>query len=300
MSQNIAPFLWFQKQAEEAMMFYTALFNNSRIVHISRYPNGPLEGPMAGMEGYVLTAEFELAGQRFLALDGNAPFHFTPAISFLVNCETETEAERLWEKLGDGGNILMPLQAYPPHQSKFGWLEDRYGLSWQINHGPRQQKITPSLLFCNAQAGKAEAAIRFYTALFPDSAIEHIEYFDSDQSGAASRVKVAFFRLWGREFMAMDSDLPHAFTFPIAISLYVDCASQAEVDRLWSSLSAVPQAEQCGWLQDRYGISWQIIPAILPQLLNDPDPEKSNRVMQAMLQMKKIDISALERAYHRS
>jgi predicted 3-demethylubiquinone-9 3-methyltransferase (glyoxalase superfamily) len=167
--QKITPFLWFDHQAEEAMHYYVSIFadsprggKDSRIVSIKRYPEGPLEGPMKGMEGKVLTGVFELYGQRFFAIDGG----------------------------------------------------------------------------------------------------------------------------------------PH-FSFTGAISLYVECDSQKEVDHFWSRLGAEgdPQAQECGWLKDRYGLFWQVIPRVLPALLSDPDPEKSGRVLQAMLRMKKIDIAGLERAF---
>ena len=163
--QKITPFLWFDKQAEEAINWYASIFKNSRIVDIRRYPEGPLEGPMKGMEGKVLTATFELEGQRFLALDGGPFFKPTSAVSF-----------------------------------------------------------------------------------------------------------------------------------------YVECADQKEVDYYWNKLSAGgdPKAQQCGWLQDKYGFSWQIIPTILPKLLGDPDKKKADRAMKAMLQMKKIDIKGLEDAAKKS
>jgi predicted 3-demethylubiquinone-9 3-methyltransferase (glyoxalase superfamily) len=160
--QKITPFLWFDKNAEEAMNFYTSIFRNSKIVGITRYPEGPLEGPMKGMEGKVLTAVFELEGQTFMCLDGGPFFKPTAAVSFYVECETQEEVDHYWDKLSEGGD---------------------------------------------------------------------------------------------------------------------------------------PKAQQCGWLQDKYGFSWQIIPTALPRLLTDPNKEKSGRAMQAMLQMKKIDVAKLEEAY---
>jgi predicted 3-demethylubiquinone-9 3-methyltransferase (glyoxalase superfamily) len=294
--QKITPFLWFDTQAEEAIKFYTACFKNSKIESINRYPEGPLEGPMAGMEGKVLTGVFELAGQRFMALDGGPVFNFTPAISFFVNCETAEEVDHLWGRLSDGGTILMPCQNYP-FSEKFGWTMDRYGLSWQLNLAARAQKITPFLMFVGEQHGKAEEAIQLYTSLFQNSRVEHVERYGAGEDGEEGSVKHALFQLSGQEFMVMDSNLEHAFTFTEASSFYVECESQEEVDYLWNTLSADPEAEQCGWLKDRYGVSWQIIPAALPELLNDPDPERSKRVMDAMLQMKKIDVEALQRAH---
>jgi predicted 3-demethylubiquinone-9 3-methyltransferase (glyoxalase superfamily) len=256
-----------------------------------------LEEPMKGMEGKVITGVFELAGQQFMALDGGPAFKFTPAISFFVNCETEEEVDQLWEKFSDGGMALMPLQKYP-FSEKFGWIMDKYGLTWQVNLGARSQKITPFLMFVGKQHGNAEEAINFYTSLFKNSSVERVERYGAGEGGGENgTVKHAVFQLNGQEFMAIDSNAAHPFTFTEAISLYVECESQEEVDYFWNKLSADPSSEQCGWLKDKYGVSWQIIPTALTQLMSDPDPEKSKRVMDAMLQMKKIDIAGLKKAY---
>jgi predicted 3-demethylubiquinone-9 3-methyltransferase (glyoxalase superfamily) len=142
--------------------------------------------------------------------------------------------------------------------------------------------------------------MNFYTSLFSDSGIESIARYGADEGGAEGKVQQAVFRLNGQEFRAMESNLEHDFTFTEAISFYVECETQDEVDYFWNRLSAVPEAEQCGWLKDKYGVSWQIVPTALGQLMNDPDPEKSQRVMQAMLQMKKIDVKGLQQAYERA
>jgi predicted 3-demethylubiquinone-9 3-methyltransferase (glyoxalase superfamily) len=294
-TQKITPFLWFDSQAEEAMNFYTDLFNDARIVAINRYPEGFEEGPLAGMEGKVIHGLFELAGFQFMALDGGPLFQFTPAVSFFVNCETEAELDKLWDELSNGGSIAMPLQAYPFSQ-KFGWVQDKYGLSWQLNLAGSPQNITPFLLFVGPQ-GQAEAAVNNYTALFENAGIDHLMHFEAGEPGIEGTVKQAAFTLNGQPFMAMDGGLVHDFTFTEAISFYVDCDTQEEVDHFWYALSAHPEAEQCGWLKDKYGVSWQIIPSALPELLTDPDPEKSRRVTEAMLQMKKIEVAGLKQAY---
>ncbi len=163
MEQKITPFLWFNIQAEEAINFYVSIFKNSKIVSIKRYPEGPLQEPMKGMEGKVLTAVFELEGQTFMALDGGPFFKPSGAVSFYIECKTQDEVDYYWDKLTEGSD---------------------------------------------------------------------------------------------------------------------------------------PKAQQCGWLQDKYGFSWQVIPIALPKLLNDPDAKKADRVMQAMLKMKKIIIADLESAYN--
>lgn len=297
MTQKITPYLWFDNQAEEAMNFYTALFDNAKIVEINRLPEGFDEGPMAGMAGKVIHGLFELAGYQFMALDGGPFFKFTPAISFFVNCDTEAEIDTLWAALSEGGEVAMPLQAYP-FSPRYGWIQDKYGLSWQLNLGHSEPKITPFLLFVGDQNGRAEAAVNDYIALFENGGINHLERFAAgDPIGTEGAIQHAAFTLHGQPFMAMDGGLVHPFTFTEAISLYVDCDTQEEVDHFWYALSAHPEAENCGWLKDKYGVSWQIIPTTLIKLMSDPDPEKSRRVMDAILQMKKIEIEGLKRAY---
>jgi predicted 3-demethylubiquinone-9 3-methyltransferase (glyoxalase superfamily) len=307
--QKIVPCLWFDNNAEEAMNFYISVFaqfqaapDSSKIVSITRYPDEAPAEVMKGMEGKVLTGIFELAGYRFMALDGGPIFTFTPAISFFVRCHSTDEVDRYWASLSGGGNVLMPLDSYP-FSEKYGWIQDRYGVSWQVilAEGAVEQTIVPSLVFVGDQAGKAEEAINFYAGVFGNAAVGDIERFGTNQEpDREGTVAYADFRLEGQPFAAMDSARLHDFTFNEAISFYVECATQAEVDTLWEPLSAVPESEQCGWLKDKYGVSWQIIPKRLGELMTDPDPEKSGRVLDAMLQMKKIDVAQLEAAYELS
>jgi len=156
------------------------------------------------------------------------------------------------------------------------------------------QKIHPVLWF-NAQA---EEAAEFYTSLFPDSRITKVARFGEGGPGPAGQVITVSFELEGQEFTALNGG--PEFNFTEAISLYVDCADQAEVDRLWERLTEGGEPGQCGWLKDRFGVSWQIIPSAVGELMSDPDPERSGRVTQAMLGMSKIDVEALRRAWEGS
>lgn len=150
------------------------------------------------------------------------------------------------------------------------------------------QKITPFLWFND----QAEEAIDFYVSLFDNSRVLNIARYGATGPGPEGTVMTASFQLAGQEFVALNGG-PH-FKFTEAVSFVVNCESQEEVDRFWEQLTADGgQESQCGWLKDRYGLSWQIVPTILPKLLQDPDKEKSNRVMQAMLKMKKIEIPTL-------
>lgn len=296
--QKITPCLWFDTHAEEAMNRLTSLFNNSKITTLNRYPDVPLDVPMQNMAGKVLTGIFELDGYQFMCLDGGPHFKFNPSVSFFVNCETEAEIDKIWATLSDGGEVLMPFQVYP-FSEKFGWVNDKYGISWQVNLKPRAQKFSPFLTFVGEQNGKAEEAIHFYTSLFDQSGIDVMRHYGADGGGGAEgTVQYGLFRLNNQEFMALDSNLEHQFAFNEAISFHVECDTQEEIDYFWDKMSAHPDSEQCGWLKDKYGVSWQIVPKIFGELITDPDPEKSKRVMDAMLQMKKMDIEALKRAYN--
>lgn len=287
--QKIVPFLWFDNQAEEAAKFYTSLFKNSRILETSRYNEATPE-----RAGQALVVSFDLEGQRFGAINGGPHFKFTPAISFYVTLEKEAEVDALWNKLLEHGSIMMPLQKYD-WSEKYGWLQDRYGLTWQITLGKRDniEAIVPSMLFVGEQVGKAEEAMKLYTSLFEGSSLHHVMHIPKDEKQTKDLVLHAQFKLVGQTFTAMDSPIEHAFTFNEAVSFMVNCESQAEIDHFWNALSAVPEAEQCGWLKDKFGVSWQIVPTVLSKLMQGPN---AKRVTEALLKMKKLDIAALEQA----
>ncbi len=296
--QKIIPNLWFDHQAEEAATFYCGLFDHSKVSHIARYEEAG--AAVSGMpEGSVLTVEFTLSGQEFIALNGGPVFSFTPSISFYVNCETEEELDRLYRELSRGGFVLMELGVYPFAQ-KFAWVQDQYGLSWQLNLGARSQKITPFLMYSGAQLGKAEEAVLFYTGLFEHSSVLHMDRYGAGESMPEGTVRHTAFRLNGQEFMAIDSGMEHAFTFTEALSLMVNCKDQQEVDRLWYALTKEGEIQPCGWLKDKYGVSWQIVPAAFNDMMKDPDPKKVHNMMKAMFQMEKLDLDALKRAYEQA
>ena len=156
-------------------------------------------------------------------------------------------------------------------------------------------KIAPCLWF----DGEAEEAAKLYVSLLPNSRIDHVQKNVTDSpAGKAGSVLIVKFTLAGQRFLALNGGTRFEYTH--AISFQVDCADQAEVDRLWDGLSDGGAVERCGWLKDRYGVSWQIVPSVLPQLLGDPDPAKAQRVMQAMLRMVKLDIAGLQAAHSKS
>jgi predicted 3-demethylubiquinone-9 3-methyltransferase (glyoxalase superfamily) len=294
---KITPHLWFDKEAKEAAEFYTSVFGaslgkDSRVKNTTTLHDTP--------SGTVDIVTIDLLGLEFTLISAGPLFKFNPSISFLVPCKTKDEMGVLWEKLSAKGVVLMPLGAYP-FSEKYGWTQDRYGLSWQVMFsGDRviKQNIIPTLMFVGDVCGKTEEAINFYASLFHDAKVGDIlRYSRGEEPDKEGTVKHASFTLEGQEFAAMDSAHGHNFMFNEAISLMVHCDTQDEIDYHWGKLSAVPAAEQCGWLKDRYGLSWQIVPNVMDKMLKNKDQKKIARVTQAFLKMKKFDIAALQQAY---
>ncbi len=296
--QKINPFLWFDDNAEEAVNFYTSVFKDSKVKASTKY-NEESAKASGRPKDSVMTVSFDLYGQSFVAINGGPAFKLNPSISFFVNCKTEKEVEELWNKLSDGGKILMALDKYP-FSEKYGWLEDKFGVSWQIIifSGEVEQKIIPSLMFTK-NSGKAEEAINFYTSVFHDAKPGSLFRFENGQApDKESKIAYADFTLEGQKFAAMDGGHKHDFSFNEAISFVINCDNQKELDHYWDKLSdgGDPNAQMCGWLKDKYGLSWQIVPTALGDLLSSKEPGKSQRVMQKVLQMKKLNISELEKA----
>ncbi len=290
--QKIVPHLWFDKEAGEAAEFYMSLFADSKIkdtITLSGTPSGTVE---------ILTVE--LAGQEFMFLSAGPYFKFTPAVSFLIVCNTVAEAEMFWENLVNQGTVLMELGSYP-FSERYGWVQDKYGLSWQIMYigeGPVTQKIISKLMFVGKECGKTEEAIGFYTSLFHNSEIGDIyRYGENETPDKPGTVANVSFKLENQEFAAMDSAHAHEFSFNEAISFVVNCKDQAEIDYYWEKLSADREAEQCGWLKDKYGLSWQIVPEDMNDYMRHKDPDQLKQVTEVMLNMKKLNIHELKRAY---
>ncbi len=296
-AQKIALNLWFDHQAEEAARFYGSLFENSQIGDVSRYDKVMAE--ISGRpEGSALTVSFTLAGQEFVGLNGGPQFQFNPSVSLFVYCDTKAEVDRLFAALAEGGEILMPLQKYP-FSDWYAWLQDRYGVSWQLYLGsPRGSKIAFSLLFVNEQCGHAEEAMQLYTSVFENGRIEGISRYGRDAAPEIEgTVQHASFWLEGQEFMAMDSNQEHNFAFNEAMSIIINCDNQAEVDYFWDKLTAGGEEQPCGWLKDKFGVSWQVVPTALIELMQGEDAAGVVRMSEKLLQMRKIDIGELQQAY---
>lgn len=290
---EITPNIWFNGDAAEAVSFYTGLFPDGRTISTHHYPTEGLLDFQQDLAGKELTVEFSLGGQRFVAINAGAEFRPTPAISFMVMVgpsDDEQARERidaLWEGLADGGTVLMPLGEYP-FSARYGWVEDPYGVSWQLSlfdPGSDQPFIVPSLLFAGDRTNQAEEAVTYYTGVFPDAAVGTVaRYPEETGPAAAGSLMYADFTLAGQLFAAMDSGVVMDATFTEGVSLSVSCADQAEIDYLWERLSDRPEFEQCGWCKDRFGVSWQIVPAAMEELMQRPD------AFEHLMGMKKIEI----------
>ena len=302
MTQKIIPHLWYDKDAKEAA-FYTRIFPESKITHAGVIRDTP--------SGDCDIMSFDVWGYKFMAISAGPMFKFNPSVSFIVNFdplffggsadEAREKLDAVWKALSDGGTPLMPLDRYP-FSRRYGWIQDRYGLSWQLMltnpEGDPRPTIIPSCMFTGKNCGKAEDAIKFYDTVFHDSRpgnlIRYPAGMDPHKEGT---IMFGDFMLENQWFAAMDSAGSHNFTFNEAVSFMVRCGDQNEIDYYWGKLSAVPEAEQCGWLKDKYGLSWQITPAAMSRMMQNGSKEQMARLTQAFLPMKKFDLASLERAY---
>jgi predicted 3-demethylubiquinone-9 3-methyltransferase (glyoxalase superfamily) len=278
MNKPIYPCLWFDGKGREAAEFYCSVFNNASIKSDNQ-----------------LVVMMEFSGQRIMILNGGPQFRINPSVSFFVICDTVNEIDAVWNKLIDGGNVMMPIDKYA-WSARYGWVQDRFGVNWQLSFSEpalARQRITPALMFTEKNCGKAEEAINFYTSLFKNSEIVLISRYAKGDMDIEGNVNHAQFRLNNGLFMAMESSLMHKFNFNEAVSFVVECVDQNEIDFFWEKLTEGGEESQCGWLKDKYGVSWQIIPEVLSELMSDPS--KSERVMNAFLKMKKFDIETLKK-----
>jgi len=279
MKNQIYPCLWFDGQAKPAADFYCAIFKNSKIT---------VNTPMV--------VNFELNGKKFMGLNGGPNFKINQSISFFVTCESVFDTNAIWNKLLEGGKVLMGIDQYP-WSERYGWLQDKFGLSWQISLSGKDNKkkqITPSLLFTGTQFGRAQEAIGLYQSTFPKSSVTTLLHYPEIEYGQG-KVLYAEIKLNDHDFIIMDGPGDHAFSFNEALSFVVECETQREIDHFWDNLIAGGgQESRCGWLKDKFGVSWQIIPAILGKLMSDP--VKSQRVMNALMPMNKLDIDKLVNA----
>ncbi|MBB5637979.1 putative 3-demethylubiquinone-9 3-methyltransferase (glyoxalase superfamily) [Pedobacter cryoconitis] len=280
MKHLIYPCIWFNGNAKEAADYYCLAFPDAEVKVCTP-----------------VVVTFHIHGKQFMGLNGGPDYKPNPSISFFTICETAEEIDQAWKILTEGGNIMMPLNSYP-WSNKYGWVQDKYGVSWQLSLGmpgeQQQRDIFPSLMFTGEQNGKAEKAISFYTSLFENSSTEIMARYEAGEHDTAGNIKYGQFKINDYRISAMDSSGPHHFGFDQGVSLVVNCDTQAEIDFFWLNLTEGGKEAMCGWCQDAFGVWWQIVPSILGSLMTDP--EKAPKVMNAFMKMKKFDIEELKKA----
>lgn len=295
-TQKITPNLWFNGNAKEAVDFYTSIFSEAKIITTSRYPKSTEEGLadfQLNMAGEVLTIEFEIMDFRFVAINAGPEFTPNPSISFFITLDSKEEIDELWEKFAVGGKELMPLGEYP-FSNYYGWVQDKYNVSWQLilnnPEGDERPKVMPSLLFTQDKNGKAEEAINFYTSVFKNSEMGQLVRRTEDdpmaKTGTLMFGDVMLENIW---IAAMDGGEGHEFTFNEGVSLSIACQDQDEIDYYWEKLTTDGGQESvCGWIKDKYNVSWQVAPANMEELMKKPNAFK------IMMQQKKIILAEYE------
>lgn len=287
MNNDIFPCLWYDGDAKQSAEFYCKVF----------------DGEITADTPVVMNVD--LFGQRLMLLNGGPQFKKNPSVSFMVVCDTEDEVQKYWDQLVEGGMALMELGSYS-WSKKYGWVQDQYGVTWQLFLGENSsgQKIVPTLMFIHQNNGKAKEAMELYTRNFPNSHIGNILTYGVGGEGhdiqePAENVQHAHFVINNYSLFCMDNSYDHQFDFNEGISMVVMTDDQQQTDHYWNILTSDGgQESMCGWLKDKFGFSWQIVPKRLIQLMNDSDQEKAYKVVQAMMKMQKIIIQDLEDAYH--
>ncbi|MCX2678702.1 VOC family protein [Galbibacter sp. EGI 63066] len=298
-TQKITPFLWFDDRAEEAVNFYVSIFPNSSITQLKKWPEKTPFPPESTKPDTVQQAVFTLDGLQFCAFDAGPLFKFNPSISFFAVFETDAEVDTVWNRLIDGGQALMPLDSYD-WSERYGWVTDRFGVSWQLMKGKLEdvgQRICPLVMYSGQQRGNAEEAMNHYMSIFRNSSSDGIAKYNAGDPAPEGMVKHAQCRLTGQTFMLMDNGTEKDMPFSEAISFYVNCKDQKEVDYFWDKFTEEGSESVCGWLKDKFGVSWQIVPEFLTEKLALDEPEKWQKLFEAINRMKKLNVDELKAAY---
>ena len=280
MKENITPCLWYNGQAQEAAALYCSVFTDSKITAQSPIVTG-----------------INVSGHSITLLDGGPMYKPNPSISFFYICEQEDELNKIWSAFSKEGTVLMALDKYP-WSEKYGWINDKFGISWQISLGKISdvgQKITPCFLFTGKQYGTADEAIAHYSSIFKNVKVDGVlRYGANELPDEEGKIKHAQFVLNDQKFMIMESAAPYNFTFTEGISLTIHCETQKEIDYYWEKLTESGAESMCGWLKDKFGVSWQIVPTILNKIMSDP--AKAGKAAQAFMAMRKLNIEQIVQA----
>ena len=280
MNNDIFPCIWFNQKGSEAAKFYTSVFKNSKITMDTS-----------------MVINIEIDGQKLMFLEAGPQFKPNLTVSLMMMCDTQDEVEAYYQKLSENGKVMMELDSYP-WSEKYAWVEDQYGISWQLFYSKEKfdQKFSPVLMFTGQNNGKCREALDYYTSIFPNSRIESIMDYPAGQGEPEGNIGHSQFIINGYTMMAMDSSHQHNFNFSEGTSMVVMTDNQEETDFYWNKLTENGEESRCGWLKDKYGFSWQITPKRLIELTNTSDPANNKKAFDAMLKMNKIVIKDIQDA----
>ncbi|MFU2181304.1 VOC family protein [Streptococcus hyovaginalis] len=288
--QILIPHLWYDTEAREAVERYTSLFPDSGLdwsYTITDTPSGDAE-----------MIHFHLGDTTMAAISAGPYFQLNESISLMIDLSSKEELNRIYKGLMDGGRELMPLDEYD-FSPYYAWVEDKYGLSWQLSYNPEiteSFRVSFCLLFSEDQVGLAENALKTYQECFVGSYVERISYY---QSGEAlleeAKINYSQLRIGNQDLILMDHGYGGENSFNEAFSFMLLVDTQEEADAYYEHLSAVPEAEICGWTKDTYSVSWQIVPRMMMASQLTSSQEKMQTLNQAILKMKRLDIAEIEK-----
>ncbi len=286
---KIIPHLWFDKEAAEAVDFYTRILSDAKkneSCTIKDTPSGDAE-----------VISFQLANLDMMAISGGPYFKLNESASLMISCKSKDDVQRLYDELSVGGAILMPLGEYffNPY---YVWLRDRFGLNWQLSWKEELEAdywIEHNFLFGGSACGRAEEALDFYATVIPNTHKGFVNrYNEGEAYDARAKINYGELVMEDRKMIFMDHGHGGDAEFTEAFSLMLICEDQDEVDFFTEKLSAVPEAQMCGWVKDQFGISWQIVPKVLRDAYQFATDRQLAEIHQAILKMKKLDVAIIE------
>lgn len=289
--KQIGTCLWFDKEAEQAADFYTKIFKHSEKKAVTKYTDS--SSKMSGMpKDSVMVVDLNIENMKVQALNGGPIFKHNPSMSYYISCDNEAELKDLWGKLSKDGSVEWELKKYE-WSELYGWCNDKYGVSWQLILDRPKDKIASAFLFTGDLYGRGEEAMNFYMSLFKNSRVESM-YRDPQ----TNKVAHAKFTLNDQEFVMMEGPGKEPMKPTNAFSFVINCEDQKEIDHYWEKLENGGTIEECGWLKDKFGVSWQVVPYQMDKMMSEGTPEQIDKVMGAMRDMKKLDLAKLESAYN--
>ncbi|HEL2056651.1 TPA: VOC family protein [Streptococcus suis] len=286
--QTIIPHLWYDTEAKEAVAFYVELFGGKIdwTYTITDTPSGDSD-----------LIQFQLGDMTLAAISAGPYFKLNESMSLMVNVANKDEVTCLYQTLSEGGRVLMPLGEYP-FSPYYVWLEDRFGLSWQLSYAPDLDKpyqFDICLLFSQEQVGLAQPMLDYYKDKLPQASVGQLSYYGEGEAAVeAAKLNYAELLVAGQKMIVMDHGYGGEASFNEAFSLMVYVDSQDELNFYYDLLSAVPEAEMCGWVKDQFGISWQIVPRILMEAYDTASPETVKAVNAVVMTMKRLDIATIQ------